>query len=78
MQFGWTEDTFESLFKFLAKREASHFLSTFLNSETTKAIFCAMSYFYRLTFMERILGVQDELMAHINQMLHCYTQKAPQ
>jgi len=40
----WNEDTFDMLFKLLAKKEASDLLSFFFNSRTTKIIFLAMSY----------------------------------
>ena len=47
----WNEDTFESLFKLMAKREASHLLTNFIKSRTTLAIFSGMSYTYRGTFI---------------------------
>ena len=56
-QLKWNEDSFETLFTLLAKREASHFISILLRSATTQCLFLAMSYSYRDLFIERILAI---------------------
>ena len=58
-QLNWNEDTFETLFTLLAKREASHFISMLLRSATTHCLFLAMSYSYKDLFIERILAIQE-------------------
>jgi hypothetical protein len=74
-QLKWNEDSFESLFRLLAKREASHLLSSFLNSRTTLAIFFGMSYAHRGKIMETLLAIQDEILDEINDMLKQYLQQ---
>ena len=68
-QLQWTEDSFDGLFKLLAKREASHFITPLFRSQTTLSLFLAMSFSYRFAFMERILSTQGEILDEINQML---------
>ena len=68
-QLQWTEDSFDGLFKLLAKREASHFITSLFRSPTTLSLFLALSFSYRFTFMERILSTQGEILDEINQML---------
>ena len=77
-QLQWTEDSFDGLFKLIAKREASHFITPLLQSQTTLSLFLAMSFSYRFTFMERILATQGEILDEINQMLQQYTQEQSQ
>ena len=50
-----TEDTFENLFRLLAKREKSELVSYFLGSGSTKTLFMAMSQSYRSEFVEHAL-----------------------
>lgn len=52
----WNEDSFDGLFKLVAKREASQLISPLLRSRTTLSLFLAMSYSYKFIFLERILA----------------------
>lgn len=61
-KLNWTEDSFETLFSLLAKREASHMIPALLRSPTTHSLFQAMTYSYRDICMERILSIEDELL----------------
>ena len=65
----WNADSFELLFKLLAKREASHLIASLMRSRTTQAIFLGMSYTYRSTIMDHLLATQDEILDEINVML---------
>ena len=71
-QLNWNEDSFETLFTLLAKREASHSIPMLMRSETTHALFRAMSYSYKDQFIERLLVIQDELLDEITQMVKQY------
>lgn len=51
----WSEDTFDNLFKLLAKSDLPDYLGMLFESKTTKAIFEAMSYQYKFSFIEHIL-----------------------
>lgn len=51
----WNEDTFDNLFKLMAKRDLPDYLNMLFDSRTAKAIFDAMSYQYRFSFIEHIL-----------------------
>lgn len=50
-----TEDTFENLFRLLAKREQTEMVSYFLKSRSTKTLFLSMSYSYRTEFIDHAL-----------------------
>lgn len=54
------------LFTLLAKREASHLVSLLLRSSTTHCLFLAMSYTYKDSFIERILGIEKQLLDEIS------------
>ena len=68
----WNEDTFETLFTLLAKREASHAIPCLFRSSTTHAMFLAMSYSYKDMFIERLLAIQDELLDEITLLVKQY------
>lgn len=53
--FLWGEDTLENLFKILAKKDLTDYLSLLFRSRTAHTIFEAMSYHYRFTFIEHLL-----------------------
>jgi hypothetical protein len=57
----WNEEALESLIKLLARRELSELLPQVFASRTAHAIFAAMSYSYRYTFIEHLLQVKEEL-----------------
>lgn len=62
----WNEDTFENLFKLLAKKDLVDYLSFLFKSRTTQAIFEAMSYQYRFSFVEHLLSTKHDLLEEIN------------
>lgn len=43
----WNEDTFEKLFKIIAKRELEEYIHFLFKSRTLNSLFEAMSYSYR-------------------------------
>ena len=67
--FLWTEDTFESLFKLLAKKDYEDYVPIIFNSKTSQTIFEAMSYVYRFSFIEHLLQSKHDLIEEINQMM---------
>ena len=71
-KLNWNEDTFETLFTLVAKREASQIIPIMLRSATTHSLFLAMTYSYRDIFIERILAIEDELLDEITQMVKQY------
>jgi hypothetical protein len=62
----WNEDNLETLIKVLARRELADLLSQVFSSRTTHAIFTAMSYSYRITFIEHLLSTKEELLAEMS------------
>lgn len=50
-----TEDTFESMFRLLARKEKPELVTYLLKSESTMTLFLSMSYSYRLEFINHIL-----------------------
>jgi len=62
----WNEDNLESLIKVLARRELADFLPQVFSSRTTHAIFTAMSYSYRITFIEHLLSIKEELLSELS------------
>jgi hypothetical protein len=62
----WNEDNLESLIKVLARRESADLLPQVFSSRTTHAIFTAMSYSYRITFIEHLLSTKEELLAELS------------
>jgi hypothetical protein len=61
------EQTFEGLFRMLAKREKSELVSYFLGSPSTKTLFLAMSYSYRSEFVEHALQIKGDIINELNQ-----------
>jgi len=63
----WNEDSFEALFKLLARRELHDLVPALFSSRTTQTIFQAMSYQYRFSFIEHLLqaryDLQEELLS---------------
>ena len=49
------EETFESVFRLLAKFEQSELVNVFLNSRPTKILYLSMSYAYRTEFLDHVL-----------------------
>ena len=68
----WNEDSFENVFKLMAKRELSDMVPSFIGSKTTKAIFEGMSYLYKFTFLEHLLSLKWD----INEELHSFVKAA--
>jgi hypothetical protein len=75
VQLPWTEETLQSLFKLLAKREASQYLSLFMRSKTTTSLFKAMSHQYRFSFVEELLLAKTEIMMDVADSLKTLTKK---
>ena len=71
-KLNWNEDTFETLFNQVAKREASHIIPIMLRSKTTHSLYLAMTYSYRDIFIERLLAIEDELLGEITSMVKQY------
>lgn len=65
--FLWSEDTFENLFKLLAKRGLSDYISALFRSRTTLTIFEAMSYQYKFVFIDHILLSKHDLIEEFNE-----------
>lgn len=63
------EETFEILFRQLAKREQTELISFFMRSRTTKTMFLSMSYSYRIDFIDHILQIKDEIHNEIKQQI---------
>lgn len=61
----WNEDSFECLFKLLARRELTDMVPLVFQSKTTKTIFSGMSYQYRLSFIEHLLNIKHDMMDEI-------------
>mmetsp|Transcript_3440 Transcript_3440/g.5843 ORF Transcript_3440/g.5843 Transcript_3440/m.5843 type:complete len:184 (-) Transcript_3440:756-1307(-) len=49
------EDTFENLFRLLAKKDKSEFVQCLVESKQTKCLFQSMSYSYRSEFIDNLL-----------------------
>jgi hypothetical protein len=61
----WSEDSFECLFKLMARRELTDMVPMVFSSRTTRTIFEAMSFQYRFSFIEHLLGVRNDLQEDI-------------
>lgn len=61
------EETFESLFRLLAKREQSEMVGFFLKSKSTKTFFLSMSYAYRTEFLDHVLQIKGDMLKELNQ-----------
>ena len=69
LSFLWKEETFDSLFKLLAKRDVGDYLSFLYKSKTTHAIFDALSYQYKFSFIEHILQTKHDILDEITSMV---------
>lgn len=61
------EETFEGIFRNLAKAEHSEIVSTFLKSKAAKTFFLSMSYAYRTEFLDHVLEIKGEISKELNQ-----------
>lgn len=61
----WNEDSLESLFKLLARRELPDMLPLVFGSKTAHTIYEAMSYQYRFAFVEHLLQARHDLLDEI-------------
>lgn len=68
LSFLWSEDTFENLFKLLAKRGLSDYVQALFRSRTTVTIFEAMSYQYKFLFIDHILQIKHDLIEEFNEL----------
>lgn len=64
--FLWNEDTFDNLFKLLAKKDVPEYLGVVFRSRTLHSIFDAMSYQYRFSFIQHVLQTRKDLLEEIN------------
>ena len=63
------EETFESIFRLLAKAEQSELVNIFLSSKPTKTFYLSMSYAYRTEFLDHVLSIKGEILKEINQQV---------
>lgn len=63
------EETFESLFRLLARREQSEMVGFFLKSRATKTFFLSMSYAYRTEFLDHVLQIKGDILKELNQQV---------
>ena len=63
----WTEDTFENVFKMLAKRGLDEYAVVMFRSRTAHGMFGAMSYSYRFLFLEHVLQVKHDVVEEVCQ-----------
>lgn len=61
----WNEEHFECLFKLICRRELTDLVPALFSSRTTQAIFEAMSFQYRFSFIERILTQRTDMLEDI-------------
>ena len=57
-----TEEVLESLFRLMARREQSQWLSHFISSNAAYSVFNAMSYSYRVEFLDHLLQVKQDVL----------------
>lgn len=69
LKYLWNEDTFDNLFKLLAKKELVDYLQLMFRSRTAISIFEAMSYQYKFHFIEHLLQTKHDLIEEINQLV---------
>lgn len=74
VQLQWSEETLDSLFRLLARRQATHFLEPLLRSRTTLSLFRAMSHQYRYSFIASLLDAKAEILLEINDLLTSYNK----
>lgn len=63
------EDTFESLFRLLVKREKPELVGSLLSCKASMTLFLSMSYSYRLEFVDHILQIKGDILKEINQQV---------
>jgi hypothetical protein len=68
----WNENSFDSLFKLLAKRDLAKFLKSLFKSQTTLAIFYGMSHQYRYTFIDNILNTKQIMLDELINVTEDY------
>ncbi len=66
----WNEDSFESIFKLVLRREISDVIPILFNSQTTHSIFFAMSYHYRFSFIEHLLQLRHDIIDEITSVFN--------
>ena len=64
-----TEDTFESLFRLLARKEKPELISYLLSTQSTMTLFLSMSYSYRLEFIDHILQIKADILKELSQQV---------
>jgi hypothetical protein len=63
----WNEEAVEGLIKISARRELTDIVPIIFTSKTTHAIFAAMSYSYRESFLEHLIQIQHDLADELSQ-----------
>ena len=63
------EDTFDRLFRLLAKHEKPDLISYLLSSQPTMTLFQSMSYSYRLEFIDHVLQIKSDILKELNQQV---------
>ena len=63
----WNEDTFESLFKLMARKDYSEYITFLFSSRTLHELFASMSFSYRFCFLEHILEAKADLLSELSQ-----------
>lgn len=57
-----TEEVLEGLFRLMARRESSQWLNHFLTSKAAHSVFHAMSFSYRVEFLDHLLQVKADVL----------------
>lgn len=63
--FLWNEEQFECLLKLICRRELTDLVQLIFRSRTTHAIFEAMSFQYKYSFIEHILSIRNDMLEDI-------------
>lgn len=63
------EETFESLFRLLARREKPDLVLFLLSSKATATLFLSMSYSYRLEYISDILQIKADILQDLSQQV---------
>lgn len=66
----WNEDSFESFFKLILRRELSDVIPILFQSQSTHSIFLSMSYHYRFSFIEHLLQLRHDLIDEITSVFN--------
>lgn len=64
-----TEEVFEGLFRLMARREHSSWLSTLITSKAAYSVFHAMSYSYRVEFLDHLLQVKADVLNELQNLV---------